>query len=55
MKKNRKVSPADNRPQARAVDAVTSIQRRSVEQGIDRISMDEINAEIKAVLKKRAQ
>ena len=41
--------------QARAVDAVASLQRRSIEQGTDRISMDEINAEIKAVRKKRAQ
>lgn len=39
--------------QARAVEAVASIQRRSVEQGTDKISMDEINAEIKAVRKKR--
>ena len=38
--------------QARAVEAVASIQRRSVEPGTDRISMDEINAEIKAVRKK---
>ncbi|OGP76306.1 MAG: prevent-host-death protein [Deltaproteobacteria bacterium RBG_16_49_23] len=41
--------------QARAVDAVASLQRRSIEQGTDRISMDEINAEIRAVRKKRAQ
>ena len=41
--------------QARAVDAVASLQRRSIEQRTDRISMDEINAEIKAVRKKRAQ
>ena len=39
--------------QARAVEAVASIQRRSVEQGTDKISIDEINAEIKAVRKKR--
>lgn len=39
--------------QARAIEAVGSIQRRSVEQGTDKISMDEINAEIKAVRKKR--
>lgn len=38
--------------QARAVRAVASLQRRSVEQGTDRISMDEINAEIKAVRRK---
>ncbi|MDI6763903.1 MAG: type II toxin-antitoxin system Phd/YefM family antitoxin [Thermodesulfobacteriota bacterium] len=41
--------------QARAVDAVASLQRRSIEQGTDRISMDEINAEIRAVRKKRVQ
>lgn len=41
--------------QARAVDAVASLQRHSIEQGTDKISMDEINAEIKAVRKKRAQ
>ncbi|MDO9122852.1 MAG: type II toxin-antitoxin system Phd/YefM family antitoxin [Deltaproteobacteria bacterium] len=41
--------------QARAVDAVVSLQRRSIEQGTDRISMDEINAEIRAVRKKRVQ
>jgi len=41
--------------QARAIEAVASLQRRSVEQGTDTISMDEINAEIKAVRKKRAK
>ena len=40
--------------QARAVKAVVSLQRRSVEQGRDGISMDEIDAEIKAVRQKRA-
>jgi len=40
--------------QARAVRAVASLQRRSAEQGTDRITMDEIDAEIKAVRKKRA-
>jgi antitoxin (DNA-binding transcriptional repressor) of toxin-antitoxin stability system len=39
--------------QARAVKAVASLQRRSVEQGTDKIAMDEINAEIKAVRRKR--
>lgn len=39
--------------QARAVEAVVSLQRKSVEQGTDKLSMDEINAEIKAVRKKR--
>ncbi len=37
--------------QARAVEAVASLQRLSVEQGTDNISMDEIDAEIKAVRK----
>ena len=41
--------------QARAVEAVASLQRRSVEQGTDRITMNKINAEIKAVRKKRAR
>ncbi len=40
--------------QACAVKAVASLQRRSAEQGTDRITMDEIDAEIKAVRKKRA-
>ena len=40
--------------QARAVKAVASLQRRSAEQGTDRITMDGIDAEIKAVRKKRA-
>jgi prevent-host-death family protein len=41
--------------QARAVEAVANLQRLSIEQGTDTISMDEIEAEIKAVRKKRAQ
>jgi len=40
--------------QARSLEAVASLQRRSVEQGTDKITMDEIEAEIKAVRKKRA-
>ena len=40
--------------QARAVEAVATLQRRSAEQGTNRITMDEINAEIQAVRKKRA-
>lgn len=40
--------------QARSIEAVASLQRRSVEQGTDKITMDEIDAEIKAVRKKRA-
>jgi antitoxin (DNA-binding transcriptional repressor) of toxin-antitoxin stability system len=39
---------------ARAVEAVVSLQRKSVEKGTDRISGDEINAEIQAVREKRA-
>jgi len=38
---------------ARTVDAVAIIPRRSVEQGTDRITMNEIDAEIDAVRKKR--
>jgi hypothetical protein len=34
--------------QARAVEAVASLQRRSRELGLDKISMEEIDAEIKA-------
>jgi antitoxin (DNA-binding transcriptional repressor) of toxin-antitoxin stability system len=41
--------------QARAIEAVASLQRLSIEQGTDNISMDEIDAEIKAVRKKRTQ
>lgn len=41
--------------QARAIEAVVSLQRRSLEQGTDKISADEINAEIRAVRKKRAR
>ena len=40
--------------QARAVGAVASLQRRSVEQGTDNISMDEIDGEIKAARRRRA-
>ena len=39
--------------QARAVEAVASLQRRSVDQGTDKITMDEIDAEIQSVRKKR--
>jgi antitoxin (DNA-binding transcriptional repressor) of toxin-antitoxin stability system len=41
--------------QARAVEAVASLQRRSAEQGTDKISMGEIEEEIKAVRRKRAR
>jgi hypothetical protein len=34
--------------------AVSSIQRRSADKGTDKIAMDEIAEEIKAVRKKRA-
>jgi antitoxin (DNA-binding transcriptional repressor) of toxin-antitoxin stability system len=40
--------------QARAVDAVAKLQQRSVVAGTDRLSMDEIDAEIKAVRSQRA-
>jgi antitoxin (DNA-binding transcriptional repressor) of toxin-antitoxin stability system len=41
--------------QARAVEAVASLQRRSMEIGNDKITMDEIDAEIKAVRRKRGR
>ena len=41
--------------QARAVEAVASLQRRSVELGKDGMTMDQIDAEIKAVRKKRTR
>jgi antitoxin (DNA-binding transcriptional repressor) of toxin-antitoxin stability system len=41
--------------QARAVGAAANLQRRSVDQGTDRITMDEIDTEIKAVRKMRAR
>jgi antitoxin (DNA-binding transcriptional repressor) of toxin-antitoxin stability system len=41
--------------QARAVEAVARLQRRSVDQGTDRITMDEIDAEIQSVRKQRDQ
>jgi antitoxin (DNA-binding transcriptional repressor) of toxin-antitoxin stability system len=41
--------------QARASEAVMSLQRRSVEKGTDSIAMEEIDAEIKAVRKKRTR
>jgi len=40
--------------QARAVEAVAALQRRSADQGTNRMTMDEIDAEIQAVRKKRA-
>ena len=39
--------------QARAVEAVASLQRRSAEQGANAITLDEIDAEISAVRKSR--
>jgi antitoxin (DNA-binding transcriptional repressor) of toxin-antitoxin stability system len=41
--------------QARAVEAVASLQRKSLERGTDRISMEEIDSEIKSTRKKRAR
>ena len=40
--------------QARAVEAVTSLQFQSAGNGTEKITMDEIDAEIKNVRKKRA-
>jgi antitoxin (DNA-binding transcriptional repressor) of toxin-antitoxin stability system len=39
--------------QARAIAAVAALQRRSAEQGTDRLSFEEIDAEIRAVREKR--
>lgn len=39
----------------RAVEAVASLQRRSVEQGTDKISMEEIDAQIETVRRKRSR
>ena len=41
--------------QARAAEAVMSLQRQSVERGTDSITMEEIDTEIKAVRGKRKQ
>lgn len=41
--------------QARAVEAVTSLQRRSLEQRTDSITAKEIEAEIQEVRKKRTR
>jgi len=41
--------------QARAVEVVSALQRQSVRQGTDRISMKEISSEIKSVRKKRTR
>ncbi len=39
--------------QARAVEAVASLQRRSADQGTNNLTMDEIDTEIRAVRKSR--
>ena len=39
---------------ARAIEAVATAQRRSVEKGTDRLSMGDIDKEIRAVRRKRA-
>jgi antitoxin (DNA-binding transcriptional repressor) of toxin-antitoxin stability system len=39
---------------SRAIDAVVSLQRKSVEKGTNKISLDEINSEIKSVRENRA-
>ena len=39
--------------QARAVEAVAGLQRQSAERGTDKVAMDEIDQEIKAVRSKR--
>ncbi len=40
---------------ARAIEAVASLQRQSADKGTDKITMDEIDAEIRIVRKKRAK
>jgi antitoxin (DNA-binding transcriptional repressor) of toxin-antitoxin stability system len=40
---------------ARAVEAVASLQSHSVAEGTDKLSLEDINAEIKAARKKRAR
>ncbi len=40
---------------ARAIEAVGDMQRTSMEKGVDRMSLSEINREIKAVRKKRSK
>ncbi|MBE0618825.1 MAG: type II toxin-antitoxin system prevent-host-death family antitoxin [Proteobacteria bacterium] len=40
---------------ARAVDAVAALQRRSVESGRDRLSVEEIDAEIREVRRARTR
>jgi antitoxin (DNA-binding transcriptional repressor) of toxin-antitoxin stability system len=39
--------------QARAVEAVASLQRRSADQGTNNLTLDEIDTEIRAVRKSR--
>lgn len=39
--------------QARAVEAAATLQRQSVERGTDKITMEEIETEIRAVRRKR--
>lgn len=41
--------------QARSIEAVASLQQRSIEQGTDEIAMQDIEAEILAVRKKRTK
>ena len=41
--------------QARAMQAVAELQRQSIRQGTDKIAPEDIDAEIKAVRKKRSR
>jgi len=41
--------------QARAIETVAALQRRSVAQGTNGITMEEIDAEIKAARRKRGR
>ncbi len=40
---------------ARAMEAVEAMQSKSVKTGLDRVSLEEINAEIEAVRKRRSK
>jgi hypothetical protein len=41
--------------QARAIEALASLQRRSVEMGNGKMTLDEIDAEIKGIRRKQAR
>ncbi len=41
--------------QIRAISAVTELQTKSIENGLDKLTLDQINSEIRAERKKRVQ